>query len=118
MTVAERRRQLKDASDRSNQVRRRRAIVKRQLRRASSCAAAFRFAADVIERPPRDIGGMQVGQVIFAIRNYGERRGRRLLLHVHVQESVRLERLSDRQRGELVALLRENAGRLEVGGRA
>jgi fructosamine-3-kinase len=91
---------------RANEVRIARARLKRQI------AAGKLTVAEVLERTPPEARSMELGDLLLSQRRWGQMRVRRLLSQLGLSERKPLGSLTDRQRGLLIATLRQpRAGR-------
>jgi len=92
--------QRMDALHRANQIRVRRAQLKRDLK-----AGRVRIH-DVIAEPPDEILTAKVYDVLMAVPRLGRVKSTRLLTQCRISQSKTVGGLSDRQRGELLDLFR------------
>lgn len=90
--------QRRDALEHANEIRTKRAQLKRDLSRPR--------AATVIADPPRTAEGMHIGDLLIAVPKIGRVRVARILADCAVSPSKTLGGLSDRQRAALIATLR------------
>jgi hypothetical protein len=84
------------ALGRANDVRRRRADLKREL------AAGTLSIVDVLADPPTHAETAKVRQLLLAVPHLGPVKARRLLLHCQIAESKTVAKLTDRQRAALI----------------
>ena len=89
--------QRMDALHRANEIRSRRAQLKRDVR------AGMVQAVDIIAEPPEWADTMRVGALLDAISGVGDSRTRRWLDHAHVSVTATLAHLTVRQRRDLAA---------------
>ena len=92
--------QRMDALRRANEIRSQRADLKKQLK--SGELAVY----DLIDRPPEFVLTAKVFDMIVAAPKYGKVKATRLLNQCRISQGKTLGGLSDRQRQELVELLR------------
>lgn len=92
--------QRMEALERANQIRSRRAQLKRDLR-------AGKASIDkLLESPPEYLETAKVFDLLLAVPKYGRVKANKVLQQVRISPSKTVGGLSDRQRGELVVLLR------------
>lgn len=89
-----------EALERANHIRTRRAQLKRDLR--SGKARIDRL----LESPPEYLETAKVFDMLLAVPKYGRVKANKVLQQVRISPSKTIGGLSDRQRTELVALLR------------
>lgn len=89
-----------EALERANHIRTRRAQLKRDLR-----AGKVRIDK-LLESPPDYLETAKVFDMLLAVPKYGRVKANRVLQQVRISPSKTIGGLSDRQRTELVALLR------------
>lgn len=89
-----------EALERANHIRTRRAQLKRDLR-----AGKVRIDS-LLESPPDYLETAKVFDMLLAVPKYGRVKANRVLQQVRISPSKTIGGLSDRQRTELVALLR------------
>ena len=92
--------QRMDALARANHIRTERAQVKRDLK------AGRRPIAALLEQPPSCIETAKVFDLLLAVPRYGRVKVNKVLLTCRISPSKTIGGLSERQRTELVALLR------------
>lgn len=93
-----------EALERANHIRTRRAQLKRDLR-------AGKARIDVLlESPPDYLETAKVFDMLLAVPKYGRVKANKVLQQVRISPSKTIGGLSDRQRTELVALLRARLG--------
>lgn len=92
--------QRMDALARANNIRTERAQVKRDLK------AGRLSIAGLLERPPSCIETAKVFDLLLAVPRYGRVKVNKVLLTCRISPSKTIGGLSERQRTELVALLR------------
>ena len=92
--------QRMEALERANHIRTRRAQLKRDLR-----AGKVRIDS-LLESPPDYLETAKVFDMLLAVPKYGRVKANRVLQQVRISPSKTIGGLSDRQRTELVALLR------------
>ncbi len=88
------------ALERANQIRTRRAQLKRDLK-----AGKVKIEALLLD-PPDWIASAKVFDMILAVPKYGRVKANRVLNHCRISPSKTISGLSERQRAELVAMLR------------
>ncbi len=97
--------QRMEALQRANQIRTRRAQLKRELR-------AGRLSVErLLAEPPEYLETAKVVDVLLAVPKVGRVKANKVLQQCRISPSKTVGGLSERQRAELVALLRERAGR-------
>jgi hypothetical protein len=89
-----------DALDRANQIRVRRAQLKRGLK---SGETTFQ---EILESPPDYVLTAKVYDMLLAVPRLGRVRAGRLLTQCRISQSKTIGGLSERQRGELIDLFR------------
>lgn len=106
MTVAsaDRRVQRFDALGRANEVRLRRAEIKRWIR-ATDARTSVRRAIEVLEEREQAVSSWPVGEFLATPRRFGETRARKILVRLQIGESKALGSLTDRQVRLIVARL-------------
>ena len=87
------------ALGRANEVRRRRARLKREL------AAGTLRIVDVLANPPVYAETATVRQLLLALPQFGPVKARRLLAHCQIADGKTVAGLSDRQRAALIEQL-------------
>ncbi len=92
--------QRMDALRRANQIRSLRAQVKKDLKSGAVSVCS------VIEAPPEYVFTAKVFDIIVAAPKFGKVKATRLLNQCRISQGKTLGGLSERQRGELVELLR------------
>lgn len=92
--------QRMDALRRANEIRSQRAQLKKDLKSGALAVD------DLIESPPDYVLTAKVFDMIVAAPKYGKVKATRLLNQCRISQGKTLGGLSDRQRGELVELLR------------
>ena len=93
-----------EALERANHIRTRRAQLKRDLR-----AGKVRID-QLLESPPEYLETAKVFDMLLAVPKYGRVKANKVLQQVRISPSKTIGGLSDRQRTELVALLRARLG--------
>ena len=88
------------ALGRANEIRSKRAQLKRDLRNGSS------GIADVLESPPEYLLTAKVFDILLAVPRCGRVKATRMLTQCRISPSKTVGGLSERQRGELVDSLR------------
>ena len=96
--------QWRGALGRANDVRRRRADLKREL------AAGTLTIVDVLTDPPAHAETAKVRELLLAVPHFGPVKAHRLLLHCNIAEGKTVARLTDRQRAALIEALRLSSG--------
>lgn len=92
--------QRMDALARANHIRSQRAQLKRELK-------AGRVSIDkLLLQPPACIDTAKVFDLLLAVPRYGRVKVNKVLAHCRISPSKTVGGLSERQRGELVAMLR------------
>lgn len=92
--------QRMDALARANHIRSQRAQLKRELK-------AGRISIDqLLLQPPTCIDTAKVFDLLLAVPRYGRVKVNKVLTHCRISPSKTVGGLSERQRGELVAMLR------------
>ena len=68
--------------------------------------------SEVVSRPPAEVDGMSLSELLMSQPRWGHTRSKRLLTSLGVTENKRIGTLTERQRAALVARLRakENGG--------
>ncbi|MGH2870987.1 MAG: integration host factor, actinobacterial type [Solirubrobacteraceae bacterium] len=92
-------RQRMEALQRANNIRSRRAQLKRDLK------AGRTSIADLLSKPPDYVQTAKVFDLLLAVPKYGRVKVTKILSICRISPSKTLGGLSERQRGELVALL-------------
>ncbi len=92
--------QRMDALNRANEIRTRRAQLKRDLK------AGRVFIHDLLMEPPSYIETAKVFDLLLAVPKYGRVKANKVLTQCRISPSKTIGGLSQRQRTELVALLR------------
>jgi hypothetical protein len=98
------------ALERANQVRLKRAELKRQI------ADGHRSAAEVIIQLPDEAQNWSVGELLKSQRRWGSIRSHKLLAGMHISEKRPIGELTERQRREIAGRLAAHAARLAVRG--
>lgn len=93
-----------EALERANHIRTRRAQLKRDLR-----GGKVRID-QLLESPPDYLETAKVFDMLLAVPKYGRVKANKVLQQVRISPSKTIGGLSDRQRTELVALLRARLG--------
>lgn len=93
-----------EALERANHIRTRRAQLKRDLR-----GGKVRID-QLLETPPDYLETAKVFDMLLAVPKYGRVKANKVLQQVRISPSKTIGGLSDRQRTELVALLRARLG--------
>jgi hypothetical protein len=92
--------QRMDALARANHIRTQRARVKRELK-------AGRLSIDsLLQEPPSCVETAKVFDLLLSVPRYGRVKVNKVLAHCRISPSKTIGGLSERQRAELVALLR------------
>ena len=89
-----------DALRRANEVRVRRAQLKKEVK-----AGVIRID-DVLDNPPEYVSTAKVFDILLAAPKVGRVKASRFLKHCRISQSKTVGGLSERQRAELVGLLR------------
>jgi hypothetical protein len=89
-----------DALRHANEIRTRRAQLKRDLK------AGRVLIHQVLQDPPEWVGTAKVFDMLLAVPKYGRVKANKVLTQVRVSPSKTIGGLSERQRTELVSLLR------------
>ena len=92
--------QRRDALRRANEVRVRRAQLKKELK------AGLVRIDQVLDNPPEYVGTAKVFDILLAAPRFGRVKAARFLKHCRISQSKTVGGLSERQRAELVGLLR------------
>ena len=92
--------QRREALQRANEIRTRRASLKRELK-----AGRTRFH-EILSDPPDYVLTAKVFDLMLAVPKYGRVKVNRILNHCRISPSKTIGGLSPRQRAELVALMR------------
>jgi hypothetical protein len=92
--------QRMDALSRANEVRVSRAQLKKELK-----AGRVRID-DLLDDPPEYVGTAKVFDILLAVPKFGRVKAARFLKHCRISQSKTVGGLSERQRTELVGLLR------------
>jgi hypothetical protein len=93
-----------EALERANHIRTRRAQLKRDLRSGKA------RIDQLLESPPDYVETAKVFDMLLAVPKYGRVKANKVLQQVRISPSKTIGGLSDRQRTELVALLRARIG--------
>ncbi len=93
-----------EALERANHIRTRRAQLKRDLRGGKARIDTL------LESPPDYLETAKVFDMLLAVPKYGRVKANKVLQQVRISPSKTIGGLSDRQRTELVALLRARLG--------
>lgn len=93
-----------EALERANHIRTRRAQLKRDLRSGKASIDSL------LESPPDYLETAKVFDMLLAVPKYGRVKANKVLQQVRISPSKTIGGLSDRQRTELVALLRARLG--------
>lgn len=91
--------QRMEALRRANEIRVKRAELKRSLKEGS------RRFEEIVSDPPEFVRTAKVFDMLMAVPKYGKVKANRFLVQCKISQSKTLGGLSDRQRQELVALL-------------
>ena len=89
-----------EALRRANEIRVRRAQLKKDLK-----SGAVRIE-DILSDPPEYVGTAKVVDILMAVPKFGRVKAARFLNQCRISQSKTVGGLSERQRGELVSLLR------------
>jgi len=89
-----------DALQRANEIRTKRARLKRDLK------AGRRTIQDLLSAPPEYVETAKVFDMLLAVPKYGRVKVNKVLTHCRISPSKTIGGLSERQRTELVQLLR------------
>ena len=92
--------QRMDALRRANEIRVRRAQLKKDLKAGSA------QIEDILRRPPEYVETAKVFDMLMAVPKFGRVKAARFLNQCRISQSKTVGGLSDRQRAELVGLLR------------
>lgn len=92
--------QRMEALRRANEVRVRRASLKKELK-----AGNIRID-ELLDDPPEYVGTAKVFDILLAVPKFGRVKAARFLKHCRISQSKTVGGLSERQRAELVGLLR------------
>ena len=92
--------QRMDALQRANQIRTQRAQLKRDLR------AGTRSIDSLLLSPPEYLETAKVVELLLAVPKYGRVKANKVLQHCRISPSKTVGGLSERQRTEIIALLR------------
>ncbi len=92
--------QRMDALRRANEVRVRRAKLKKELK------TGVVSIDEVLDNPPEYVGTAKVFDILLAAPKFGRVKAARFLKHCRISQSKTVGGLSERQRAELVGLLR------------
>jgi hypothetical protein len=92
--------QRMDALRRANEIRVRRAQLKKDLKNGRA------RIEDILRNPPGDVETAKVFDMLMAVPKFGRVKAARFLNQCRISQSKTVGGLSDRQRGELVGLLR------------
>ncbi len=95
--------QRMEALERANHIRSRRAKLKRDLRAGKATIDRL------LESPPEYLETAKVFDLLLAVPKFGRVKANKILQQVRISPSKTVGGLSDRQRGELVELLRSRA---------
>jgi hypothetical protein len=90
--------QRMEALQRANEIRVRRAKLKRDLKEGDA------RIEDILGRPPEYVETAKVLDILMAVPKFGRVKAARLLNQCRISQSKTVGGLSDRQRGELIAL--------------
>lgn len=96
--------QRMEALERANHIRTRRAQLKRDLRSGKA------RIDQLLESPPDYLETAKVFDMLLAVPKYGRVKANKVLQQVRISPSKTIGGLSDRQRTELVSLLRARLG--------
>ena len=92
--------QRREALARGNEIRTKRAQLKISIKVGSTSAIP------IIQDPPDYVETMKVVDLLLAVPKYGRVKANKMLNRVHISPSKTVGGMSDRQRRELIALLR------------
>ena len=92
--------QRMDALQRANEIRTRRAQLKRDLK------AGRQSILNLLSAPPEYVATAKVFDMLLAVPKYGRVKVNKILAQCRISPSKTIGGLSERQRGELVSLLR------------
>jgi hypothetical protein len=92
--------QRMDALQRANEIRTRRAQLKRDLK------AGRQSIHNLLSAPPEYVATAKVFDMLLAVPKYGRVKVNKILAQCRISPSKTIGGLSERQRGELVSLLR------------
>ena len=92
--------QRMEALRRANEIRVRRAQLKKDLKSGSV------RSEDILSDPPEYVGTAKVVDILMAVPKFGRVKAARFLNQCRISQSKTVGGLSERQRGELVSLLR------------
>jgi hypothetical protein len=90
--------QRMEALQRANEIRVRRAKLKRDLKEGDA------RIEDILGQPPEYVETAKVLDILMAVPKFGRVKAARLLNQCRISQSKTVGGLSDRQRGELIAL--------------
>jgi hypothetical protein len=90
--------QRMEALQRANEIRVRRAKLKRDLKEGGV------RIEDILSQPPEYVETAKVLDILMAVPKFGRVKAARLLNQCRISQSKTVGGLSDRQRGELIAL--------------
>jgi hypothetical protein len=93
--------QRMEALRRANEIRSRRAQLKKDLKDGQV------HITDIIEEPPDYVLTAKVFDMLMAVPKYGKVKATRFLNHCRISQGKTIGGLSERQRSELVELLRK-----------
>jgi hypothetical protein len=89
-----------EALNRANEIRTQRAQLKRDLK------AGRRSIHDLLLEPPEFVETAKVFDMLLAVPKYGRVKANKILLQCRISPSKTIGGLSERQRAELVSMLR------------
>ena len=92
--------QRMDALSRANQIRTRRAQLKRDLKNGDA------DIEKILEKPPEYVATAKVFDILMAVPKFGRVKATRFLTQARISQSKTVGGLSDRQRAELIGLFR------------
>lgn len=108
MTTAEKERQRMTALSGANEIRYAQTAIYRQLRSQPNKRTAEQHAADLLENPDETTGSIKLERFLRNIHRYGDRNVKLLLRELGLARTTRrIRELTERERGLLVAALRE-----------
>jgi len=90
--------QRMEALQRANEIRVRRARLKRDLKEGGA------KIDEILREPPKYVETAKVFDILMAVPKFGRVKAARLLNQCRISQSKTVGGLSDRQRGELIAL--------------
>jgi hypothetical protein len=92
--------QRMDALERANQIRTYRAELKHDLK------AGRKKIYDLLLEPPEELETAKVFDLLLAVPKFGQVKANKVFMQCRISPSKTFEGLSERQRGEMVSMLR------------